>query len=267
MVDVNTPVTNPSLVSAILMVHESNTAEHWNRVIDEMMGAHFLCPVHIDPVPTTSGEDGQNVLNVGTKMRFPMIENAEHQAYFLGFSDWDELRRWNPAENQQTLIMTYDDLAAMVLREGSGAEGFVVNPMGAVFSMDRSLIERVNIEKERRRNGGHVEITVSKETQVTLGQPKVVPTEMLQAVSGFLKTQKSVKAAFMQLMEKEGEQSYLLIVDFTGDKRPVFDGIGKSAVPHLKGMFIDIVPLDDDFGRKATEKIEPFYTKKKYGWF
>jgi len=267
MVDVNTPVTNPSLVSAILMVHESNTAEHWNKVIDEMLGAHFLCPVLIDPVPATSSDDGQTVLNEGTKMRFPMIENAEHQNYFLCFSDWDELWRWNPAENQQTLILTYDDLASMVLREESSAEGLVVNPMGAAFSMDRSLIERVHIENERRRNGGYVEITVSKETSVTLGQPKVVPTDMMQAVSGFLKTQKCVKAAYLQLMEKEGEQSYLLIVDFTGDKRPVFDGIGKAAVPHLKGMFIDIVPLDSDFGRSATEKIEPFYAKKKFGWF
>lgn len=267
MVDVNTPVTNPSLVSAILKLHESNTPEHWNRVMDEMMGAHFLCPVHIDPVPAPSGDDGQTVLKEQTRMRFPMIENAEHQAYFLCFSDWDELRRWNPAENQQTFILTYDDLASLVLREGSSAEGFVVNPMGAAFSMDRSLIERVNIENERRRNGGSVEIVVNKETSVTLGQPKVVPTDMMQAVSGFLKTQKCVKAAYLQLMEKEGEESYLLIVDITGDKRPVFDGIIKAAVPHLKGMFVDIVPFDFDFWRSAAEKIEPFYTKKKFGWF
>jgi len=267
MVDVNKPVTNPSLVSAILMLHESNTPEHWNQVLDEVMDAHFLCPVNIDPVPAPSGEDGKTVLMEDTRMSFQMVENADHQVYILGFSDWDELRKWNPAENQQTIILTFDDLASMVLRVGSHAEGFVVNPPGAVFSMSRSMIESLNIEKERRRNGGAVEIVVKKETSVTLGQPKVYPTDMIQAVSGFLKTQKCVNAAYMQLMEKEGEQSFLLIVDFTGDKRPVFDGMGKAAVPQLKGMFIDIIPLDSDFGRKATEKIEPFYTKKKFGWF
>ena len=81
------------------------------------------------------------------------------------------------------------------------------------------------------------------------------------AICAHVKKKKNVKAAYLRLMEKDGEQSYLVIVDFTGDRREVFDGIGKAAWNHLNGMFIDLVPLDTDFGQQAAAGVEPFYKR------
>lgn len=89
---------------------------------------------------------------------------------------------------------------------------------------------------------------------------------MVDAVSSFLKRQKNVNAAYLQLMKKEEEYSYLIIVDFSGDKKEVFGGIYQAAQPHMNGMFIDMVPFDSDFGRNATVNVEPFY-KRKLGLF
>ncbi|MBQ3865390.1 MAG: enhanced serine sensitivity protein SseB C-terminal domain-containing protein, partial [Clostridia bacterium] len=41
-------------------------------------------------------------------------------------------------------------------------------------------------------------------------------------------------------MERDGEKSYLVIVDFDGDLNAAFKGIGDTAAPYLKnGMYLD----------------------------
>jgi hypothetical protein len=35
----------------------------------------------------------------------------------------------------------------------------------------------------------------------------------------------------------------------------------------LNGMFIDLVPLDSDFGKDAANNVEPFYKRKMFGLF
>ena len=81
-----------------------------------------------------------------------------------------------------------------------------------------------------------------------------------------MKKQKNVQAAYLQLMVKESEQSYL-VVDFMGYRREIFDGISNVAMSHLKGIFIDLVPYDSEFGSSTANNIEPFYKKKKFGFF
>lgn len=267
MIDINKPVTNPELVEAINAIAENNTKENQDRVINEVMKAHFLSPVIISPTPESSGNNGETVLKENTKINFSIIENTANQHYFLAFTDWDELRKWHVNENQQTLILTFDDLAAMVLDEKGNSDGFVINPFGGNITFNKNMVTSLKEEKERRARGGVVEQVVKKDTTVQLGQPRIYPDEMVKAISNYMKNQKNVKAAYLQLMIKEGEQSYLIIVDFTGDKREIFDGIANTAMSYLNGMFIDLVPYDSDFGRNATRNVEPFYKKKKFGLF
>ena len=64
-------------------------------------------------------------------------------------------------------------------------------------------------------------------------------------------------------MKKEGEESYLVIVDFHGNPDPVFKGIGDAASPFLpKGMYIDMVPYAVPYGKRAATG-EPMYRRKK----
>jgi hypothetical protein len=64
-------------------------------------------------------------------------------------------------------------------------------------------------------------------------------------------------------MDKESEQSYLFVVDYKGDRRKVFDGIGEVASRYLKnGMFLDIVDAKNSFGKSAIENQVPFYNGK-----
>lgn len=230
------------------------------------MKAHFISPVNISPVPSSS-ENNEVVLKEDTTISFNIIEDTNNQKFFLAFTDWEELGKWHKGENQQTLIVTYDDLAAMILDEKGNSDGFVINPYGQNIIFNKSMILGLTNEKERRKNGGVVEQVVEKDTTVQLGQPLVYPQEMINAISDYLKTQKKVKAAYLQLMIKQGEQSYLIIVDFEGEKRKLFDGIGSVAMKCLNDMYIDLIPYDSEFGRNACSNVEPFYKKKKFGIF
>lgn len=267
MVDVNKPVINPELVMAIKAMKESNTKESQDQVINEVMKAHFISPVSILPIPGSPSDNNEVVLKEQTTISFSIVENTDNQSFFLAFTDWDELGKWHKSENQQTLIMTFDDLAGMVLDEKGNSDGFVINPFGDEITFNKAMIIALKEERERREKGGVVEQVVEKDTTVQLGQPRIYPKEMVNGISNYLKKQKNVQAAYLQLMIKEGEQSYLIVVDFTGDMREIFDGIANVAQNYLKGMYIDLIPYNSDFGLNATNNIEPFYKRKKFGLF
>ena len=55
------------------------------------------------------------------------------------FTSWEELRRLCGPKNQQTLLLSFDDYAAMILRDGRGA-GFVIDPFGCCLSFDRAMV-------------------------------------------------------------------------------------------------------------------------------
>ena len=96
---------------------------------------------------------------------------------------------------------------------------------------------------------------------MTLGEPREYPKEMVEAISAYAKDVSAIKAIWLKLMIKEGEQSFLLIVDAEGDVRSLFQGIANVAVKHLpKGMYIDMVPANEEFGKSAATG-EPFYER------
>lgn len=267
MIDVNKPVTNPELIAAINAMRENYAKENQDRVFIEVLKAHFVSPAVITPTPESSEDGGKVVLKEGTQISFNLIENTANQKYFLAFTDWDELKKWSTNENQQTLILTFDDFAAMVLDENSDASGFVINPFGGNLIFDKNLIMALKEEKERRASGGATEQVVEKDTPMQLGQPSEYPEELVKAIIEHLKKQKNIKAAYLQLMTKGEEQSYLLVVDFEGDRKETFNKIAYAAKQYLKGMYIDMVPYDSDFGRDAAKNVEPFYKRKKFGLF
>lgn len=270
MVDVNKPVTNPDLVKALELMREENTPGNQSRVLNEVMRAHFLAPVTITPVPKAEGEDGKAVLKEKTTIQFALLTDSGGQAFFPAFTDWEELGKWSREENRQTLILTFDDYAAMILDEEATAQGFVINPYGDSLPLNRSFVESLRDQKAQKmqqgsEGEGRVQpIMIEKDTTVQLGQPSEYPKELVQALCAHFKKRKAVSAAYLQLMIRNGERSYLVVVDFKGERRAVFDEIAAVATPHLNGMYIDLIPLDSEFGQSAVQGVEPFYKKKKF---
>jgi len=259
VVDVNKPVTNPELIAAIDAVRANPSSETQNAVIDNLKRAHYLSPVNITPAPEPN-TDGIITLTKDTIISFLGLDSADG-TFLPVFTDWDELRKWRNDSNEQTLINTYEDICTIV---GDGAKyaGFSVNPYSS-----RNLL--ITQEMIRQFNAPVANSwTVKEETKIQIGVPANYPRELTDAVSKYLKTQRNVKSAHLVLMHNAGESSFLIVVDFVGDRKTTFSGIANIAVPHLKkGELIDMIPLEPGLGETVAKEHPPFYKRKAFGLF
>jgi len=258
MIDVNQPVTNPELVAAIESVRTKYSPEAESAVIHALKKAHFLSPVTFTP-PLEPSIDGKIALEQDTAINF-FGYSSENSEFLPVFTDWDELRKWRNIPDEQTLITSYDDVCTLI-QEKSHFAGFVVNPWGHNLLITPELIQRFNTPVS-------TPWTVKEETQVLIGPPANYPHGLTNAVSNYLKTQKNVKRAYLVLMNRGGESSFLIVVDFTGDRDATFSGIAAVAVPHLqKGELLDMIPLEPGFAETVANDYQPFYKRKAFGLF
>ena len=140
---------NQALLSAVERMNRENSRESREAVLDLVISsARFLAPVDITPLPE-SGEGNQARLGAGTAIQFQLLSNQEGQPYFPAFTSWEELRKLCGPKNQQTLVLSFDDYAGMILRDGRGA-GFVIDPFGACLSFDRTMVEHLVRRKEEQ---------------------------------------------------------------------------------------------------------------------
>ena len=140
---------NQALLSAVERMNRENSRESREAVLDLVISsARFLAPVDITPLPE-SGEGNQARLGAGTAIQFQLLSNQEGQPYFPAFTSWEELRRLCGPKNQQTLVLSFDDYAGMILRDGRGA-GFVIDPFGVCLSFDRTMVEHLVRRKEEQ---------------------------------------------------------------------------------------------------------------------
>ena len=141
---------NQALLSAVERMNRENSRESREAVLDLVISsARFLAPVDITPLPE-SGEGNQARLGAGTAIQFQLLSNQEGQPFFPAFTCWEELRKLCGPKNQQTLVLTFDDYAAMVLRDNRAA-GFVVDPFGSCLSFDRAMMNHL-VQRKRERS-------------------------------------------------------------------------------------------------------------------
>lgn len=139
-------VINPTLMLAISRMKEDDNKETQKKMIDEAFKAKFLVPCVIQMKPGTEQEQKRDTTN--TQVNFNMLKTQGGQMYFIAFTDMDSLKQWQDIPNQNGMIMTFEDIADMVLRAGDKAEGFVLNPITTNMAFHK--ITLANIMKEHR---------------------------------------------------------------------------------------------------------------------
>lgn len=254
MIDVNTPVTNPELVDIMNKFSNEKNAKNEFVLIEKITQAHFLTPIIIE------GEIEKGVIKAGSTISFKMLTNNSDESFFIAFTDWEELAKWS-MEKEQTLISRYEDLKAMVLKDTEKVTGFVINPYGQNIVITPELMQYFS----QRISGLVSEIVIEKETQVMLGQPANYPHEMVNALSDFFKNHKEVERAYLFLAHKEGDEkpNLLFIIDSTIEKATLFPQVAAVAKDYLgKDEYIDMIPMNTEFGKDATKNATPFYKKK-----
>lgn len=128
-------MTNESLsalVAAIARMEREQSRESREAVLDLIIsGVEFLAPVEILP---GEGE--------GSNLQFTLLPNQSGQPFFPAFTSWEQLRKLCGPKNQQTLVLSFDQYAGMILRDNRAA-GFVIDPFGCCLSFERDMVSNL----------------------------------------------------------------------------------------------------------------------------
>ena len=263
-VDLNKPVENPRLKE--LLKQRANTPADsqmgvLNQIAEEFaMRANLLAVVQFSGAPIQHNPDGTAVFPEGAQIGFPCLSLKDGEPIQPFFTDWEELRKWEPFKtgDVSTNVMPFEQIYAMA----SGNKGsIVINPFGDPILIPFDMLDHISKVKESQKPTVEQKV-VQKDTRIQIGQPKDYPQEMVDSISTYAKTVSEIEALWLFLMMKEGEKSFLIVVDAQGDPRRFFQNIANEAVPYLpKGMFIDMVPANEGFGKEVSADAEPFYRK------
>lgn len=256
-------LNSKGLLDAIAAMKENNTPENQSNMMDKMVNAQYLAPVTITPPPEINGSMATNLeLPPDAQIRFHMIESGKGERFFLAFTSFDEMKKWRANPNVQSIIVTFDDYAGMLKRaeKEDSIAGFVIDPFGAnlIFAKDQTIA--IKELKDKRENSA-VKRTIAEGKEIYVGAPVNYPTELVEAVKAYLETQNGVKNAYLQLKVQDEDESYLIVLEYEGDKQKLFNGLAAAARPYLSGMFLDIMGTESELGGKIAEKADAFYTK------
>lgn len=260
-------ITNPELLEAIEKMQADNKPENVNRMIDCVMQAQFITPGMVSKPQNVAKTDGNGtVMQQETQVQFQLIENQNKEKFFPAFTDQEEKKKWTVSEGKDDVIMTFDGFAQVLAEKDCHVKGFVINPFGKSVAFPKDMVMSLKKQKdEREKNSGLKQQTFTADDKVELGDPDPdkYPIDMMASIINYLQERSDVDAAYLKMFKREQDEkaSYLVIVDFQGDKmEEIFKGISMSASPHLDGYQLSMMPYSIPFAQKAVEDVEPFFT-------
>ena len=262
--DVNQPVENPKLTELFGQLKNADDTDRnalYESIAEEIaLNAYLLAVFRMDEDAIEHNDDGTAVFKQDSSLSFEFLTSADGTHYLPVYTDWRALRKNEQYKdiNAKTMIVSFDDMAALC----SGKNGIVVNPYSDSFIIRPENVLHMKQHKDIVTKG-YTKQTVDKDTKVQIGDPADRPVQMIQAIRSYAARSKRIRTLWLKLMIKEGEKSWLVIVDCDGNPEDVYQGIGQAAMPYLnQGMMIDMVSYADSFGQRAASG-KPIYRKRR----
>lgn len=259
-------ITNPALLEAIEDMQANNTPDTVNHMIDCVMAAQFITPANVSQPRNVAKTDnnGATVMQQETQIQFQLIENGNKEKFFPAFTDEGEKDKWAGAEGKQNVIMTFDSFAQVLSAPDCDVKGFVINPFGKSVAFPTPMVMNLKKQKDERAEGGLTKKEIKSDEKIELGDPDPdeYPIDMMAAMINFFNERDDVSRAFLRTFRRENDEkpSYLVIVDFEGDKmEEIFKGVSIAASPHLNGYELSMMPFAVKFARNACYGVEPFF--------
>lgn len=147
------PVKNPELKKAIEAARKEPNQENSIKLLNEVVRARLLIPVSMDRDPEYDEKLQEVVLEKDTRISFELIKAKNGDLYYPVFTDGEEMLRCDLDTDQHSMIVNFDDLAAILLMPQSGIAGFAVNPMSdnLCFSRDMVAAMKRDMDNEKKR--------------------------------------------------------------------------------------------------------------------
>ncbi|MGN0597261.1 MAG: enhanced serine sensitivity protein SseB [Ruminiclostridium sp.] len=255
-----TSIKNDALIAAFEAMRAETNDKTKTDFFNEVRKATYVTSAILDKLPQKRA-DGSFKIEPDTTISFKLIQNKNGDKYFPAFTDLNELRKSPDSKESQAVTVSFADYTRFLANNTVDAKGIVINPFTQNIIIPKEIIQQIAGAKMVTTVK---EMRIDKPTSIQLGAPNKQPVEMLDKIKNLLVHNKNVAAAYLRLMKMNEVFSFLIIVDFEkGEDKSVYEDIAKAAVPYLNGIHIQMIPKDSELGRKATENVEPFYTKKR----
>lgn len=141
------PSLNPNMAVAIEKMRQDNTPDNRNLMINEMMRTGFLAPATMDPMPEVD-ENGQAKMTKDTKISFMNLKGQDGKSFLAAFTERAEIERWKKDDSMQTIMLTFDEMAHIVLTSKGELSGFAINPFHENIVLNSELI--ANLAQQKR---------------------------------------------------------------------------------------------------------------------
>lgn len=241
-------INNKELIELIEKMKDEKTPESQNKVIGQILKSKFLCPVVLADAPKGGGKVQ---ITKDTKIQFSIVKTTDERNFLIAFTSDEEVNKWQKEKMQQSIVYTFEDYAK-IITENENLHGFIIDPKGVNLVFTEDMIKQIKSSITK------VE-TLEADTEVQIATPKEYPEELLQKLQDTLRNYPEVKKAYLLLMKRGEEVSYILILDASGKEQELFNNIASSVIPFLDGMSISMAPLSTDFGKTISERFEPVY--------
>ena len=288
MFDTNNLVDNRALLAQMKTLKNNNAVVSSNAFINGLLDAKFLLPAEAAPARKTSRgakqlpaeppedalknddapedddvpEDiGCIVIKNDIPMFLPAYTDPAGNHYMMVYTDWDELCKWpGQKQKQETVVYTYPEICKIIAKHPGLYSGFVINPFGRNLVISRKAISKILVRLETA--AGIPPRPAVRDDRIYLGDPKIFPLAMAIALKQFLHSRKEAMSAYLMVMMRDARQSYLIVVDCSGDSTELFSLMGDLCEKYLKpGQLVDIIPAASPLGQQAMNGRSPFFAK------
>lgn len=243
----NEVLDNRDLLNAIHIAKSNHAKEP--LFFEALYQAKFLYPVQIDTRDMPKEPDGSVILSNDVPLSIVSISDSSGKPFLMAFTDRNELNKWSRGSRQQTIIYSFDDYKAVLASGTIPYRGVVINP----FSDNIVLGKEIFYNKIE-----HFESMQSNE-MVMIGQPKDYPTNMVEKLKQYFRSNNLVKTAYLLWMVRGQEGSYLLVLETEIPQQQLFPKVGNVCKPYLNDKPLDMILLNSTFGQSAVEDQQPFY--------
>lgn len=235
--------------------------ETLEKIVSEMVeNANFLVPAEIS-VPLIKEKDGGVSIPASSNLSFTIFALDEKRKFIPIFSDSEKLALWKDrGENVHVVTMNFSGLA-LLLSQSARDEGLVLNPYSDNMTINRSTALKWFEQFQTSRNGSaNGIIPLEKVKDVYTLSP--YPFQLSNVLCDAARHTPTINAMWLRGIVLNGEDSYLLIVDFTGERQKAVSPLGEAARKYLGEKPLHIVPFDEGFGGQAVRGVAPIYTRE-----
>lgn len=237
-------IANPELIKAMLDMKSENSNQNQQKFIMSLLTAKLIVPVKM-----TKKADDPTKLQV----TFAKLTTNDGTPFFPCFTDIKTLvdsKRYG--DEGQVLGVTYNDFEKMLSDPTCPFEGFAINPF-----TENVIVTKAQIEVIKKLKNSSVP---QNGEQVMIADLKEEPEELTKALCAFFKQHKEVEKAYLLALKHTVKENMLVLVDFDGDKKALFEGLVELLKPfeNPEKPFL-IMEYNTDFGKQAAVEKVPFY--------